>query len=225
MTLLAIVMGRGGPSQELHPCRPPASLLALPVLGSIFLHTCMIVAGQLGALFMTMSQEWWAARGSSSLDPKGSNYDGWIFFYSRYIPLNSTMTGAENLPNMENSSVFLLSGFQYIIMAVVVTKSYPHKKPLYYNCRWTRNCAEMKLCQRNFLQVFVFFIRLQGFSSVWCCCSSLWWPGWWFILESMLLKRFNFTTSMMCSSKSFLLLWLHSTSSCVLSLRWVATLR
>lgn len=45
------------------------------------------------------------------------------------------MTGAENLPNMENSSVFLLSGFQYIIMAVVVTKSYPHKKPLYYNCR------------------------------------------------------------------------------------------
>uniref|UniRef100_A0A674P855 ATPase cation transporting 13A2 n=1 Tax=Takifugu rubripes TaxID=31033 RepID=A0A674P855_TAKRU len=109
MTSLALLMGRGGPSQELHACRPPASLLALPVLGSIFLHTCMIAAGQLAALFTTMSQEW-------------------------YIPLNSTTKiGQENLPNMENSSVFVLSGFQFIIMAVVVTKGYPHKKPLYYN--------------------------------------------------------------------------------------------
>lgn len=34
---------------------------------------------------------------------------------------------------MEETSVFALSGFQYIIMAVVVTKGYPHKKPLYHN--------------------------------------------------------------------------------------------
>lgn len=34
---------------------------------------------------------------------------------------------------MENTTVFAMSGFQYIIMAVVVTKGYPHKKPLYYN--------------------------------------------------------------------------------------------
>lgn len=54
-----------------------------------------------------------------------------MFF--RYIPLNSTVCGAANLPNMEDTSVFAMSGFQYIIMAVVVTKSYPHKKPLYHN--------------------------------------------------------------------------------------------
>lgn len=51
----------------------------------------------------------------------------------RYIPLNSTVFGVANLPNMENTGVFALSGFQYIIMAVVVTKGYPHKKPLYHN--------------------------------------------------------------------------------------------
>lgn len=51
----------------------------------------------------------------------------------RYIPTNSTVFGAANLPNLENTSVFDMSGFQYIIMAVVVTKGYPHKKPLYYN--------------------------------------------------------------------------------------------
>ncbi|XP_035511838.1 cation-transporting ATPase 13A2 [Morone saxatilis] len=108
VTALAIVMGRGGPSEELHPRRPSASLLALPVLGSLFINTCMIILGQLSALFITTSQDW-------------------------YIPLNSTVYGTSNLPNMEDTSVFLLSGFQYIIMAVVVTKGYPHKKPLYYN--------------------------------------------------------------------------------------------
>lgn len=57
-----------------------------------------------------------------------------ILFFFRYVPINSTRIGADNLPNMEDTSVFALSGFQYIIMAVVVTKGYPHKKPLYYNC-------------------------------------------------------------------------------------------
>ncbi|XP_051805292.1 cation-transporting ATPase 13A2 isoform X2 [Acanthochromis polyacanthus] len=108
VTALALVMGKGGPSEELHPCRPPATLLALPVLGSLFIHTCMTVLGQLAALFITTSQDW-------------------------YVPLNSTVFGADNLPNMEDASVFDLSGFQYIIMAVVVTKGYPHKKPLYHN--------------------------------------------------------------------------------------------
>ncbi|XP_032377687.1 polyamine-transporting ATPase 13A2 [Etheostoma spectabile] len=108
VTTLAIVMGRGGPSDELDPSRPSASLLSVPVLGSLFIHTCMIVLGQLAALFITTSQDW-------------------------YVPINSTRIGEANLPNMVDTSVFALSGFQYIIMAVVVTKGYPHKKPFYFN--------------------------------------------------------------------------------------------
>ncbi|KAM9786025.1 polyamine-transporting ATPase 13A2 [Neosynchiropus ocellatus] len=106
VTLLAIVMGQGGPSKELFARRPPASLLALPVLGSIVIHASLILTAQLGSLFMTTSQDW-------------------------YVPLNSTLLGTENLPNMENTSMFTVSGFQFIFMAVVVTKGYPHKKPLY----------------------------------------------------------------------------------------------
>lgn len=108
VTLLAVVMGRGGPHEELYPKRPPGSLLAVPVLGSLFLHTLLIVLGQLAALFITMSQDW-------------------------FVPLNSTVPGAANLPNLEDTSIFAISGYQYIIMAVVVTKGYPYKKPLFYN--------------------------------------------------------------------------------------------
>ncbi|XP_028265066.1 polyamine-transporting ATPase 13A2 isoform X2 [Parambassis ranga] len=108
MTLLALVMGKGGPSLELHPCRPPASLLSLPVLGSLFIHTCIVVLGQLSVLFITTTEDW-------------------------YIPLNSTVYGTANLPNVEDTCVFAMSGYQYIIIAVVVTKGYPYKKPLYHN--------------------------------------------------------------------------------------------
>uniref|UniRef100_A0A7N8Y4T3 ATPase cation transporting 13A2 n=1 Tax=Mastacembelus armatus TaxID=205130 RepID=A0A7N8Y4T3_9TELE len=131
VTLLVFVMGKGGPSNELHPCRPPASLLSLPVLASIFLHTCMIFLGQLGALLITTSQDWSATH--LHLMDFNNNIKLHPLYYFRYIPLNSTVFGKENLPNMENFSVFGLSGFQYIIIAVVVTKGYPHKKPLYYN--------------------------------------------------------------------------------------------
>ncbi|KAL2103581.1 hypothetical protein ACEWY4_000449 [Coilia grayii] len=108
VTLLAIVMGKGGPSKELHPQRPPASLLALPVIMSLLLHTLLLVVSQIGALLITYSQSW-------------------------FVPLNSTVTGAANLPNMENTSVFAVSGFQYIFMAIIVTKGHPYKKPLYTN--------------------------------------------------------------------------------------------
>ncbi|XP_068454517.1 polyamine-transporting ATPase 13A2 isoform X2 [Clinocottus analis] len=117
-TLLAVVMGAGGPSKELHPCRPSASLLAIPVLGSLLIHTCVIVVGQLAVFFITTSQDW-------------------------YVPLNSTIFGSANLPNMENTSVFCLSAFQFIFMAVVFTKGYPHKKPLFFN--WIFLCVLLVL--------------------------------------------------------------------------------
>nr|XP_061841606.1 polyamine-transporting ATPase 13A2-like isoform X1 [Nerophis lumbriciformis]XP_061841607.1 polyamine-transporting ATPase 13A2-like isoform X1 [Nerophis lumbriciformis]XP_061841608.1 polyamine-transporting ATPase 13A2-like isoform X1 [Nerophis lumbriciformis] len=108
VTLLAVVMGRGGPSEELHPRRPPANLLTLPVLGSLLVHFSMVILGQLAALFLIVSQDW-------------------------YIPVNSTVFGSANLPNMADTSIFSVSGFQYVFMAVVLTKGFPHKKPLYHN--------------------------------------------------------------------------------------------
>uniref|UniRef100_A0A8B9LRM9 ATPase cation transporting 13A2 n=1 Tax=Astyanax mexicanus TaxID=7994 RepID=A0A8B9LRM9_ASTMX len=108
VTLLAIVMGRGGPSDDLTPQRPPASLLTLPLTCTLLLHTLFLILTQVCVLFITMSQEW-------------------------YIPLNSTQAGAANLPNMEDTGVFDVSGFQYIFMSIIVTKGYPYKKPLFYN--------------------------------------------------------------------------------------------
>uniref|UniRef100_A0A3B3ZS56 Cation-transporting P-type ATPase N-terminal domain-containing protein n=1 Tax=Periophthalmus magnuspinnatus TaxID=409849 RepID=A0A3B3ZS56_9GOBI len=107
VTVLAIVMGKGGPSNALHTSRPPASLWSLPVLGSLLIHTLLIILGQTGVILFTRAQD--------------------------YVPLNGTTPGENNWPNIEDTSLFAVSGFQYIFMAVVVTKAHPHKKPLYHN--------------------------------------------------------------------------------------------
>lgn len=43
------------------------------------------------------------------------------------------MSGAQNLPNYENTVIFCLSGFQYLTMAVTMSKGPPFRRPLYTN--------------------------------------------------------------------------------------------
>lgn len=49
------------------------------------------------------------------------------------MPLNSTVTAPQNLPNYENTVLFCVTGFQYLILAVAMSKGYPFREPLYTN--------------------------------------------------------------------------------------------
>lgn len=51
----------------------------------------------------------------------------------RFVPLNRTVSAPDNLPNYENTVVFSLSSFQYLILAVAVSKGAPFRQPLYTN--------------------------------------------------------------------------------------------
>lgn len=43
------------------------------------------------------------------------------------------MTAPQNLPNYENTVLFCITGFQYLILAVAMSKGYPFREPLYTN--------------------------------------------------------------------------------------------
>lgn len=51
----------------------------------------------------------------------------------RFVPLNRTVPAPDNLPNYENTVVFCLSSFQYLILAMAVSKGAPFRRPLYTN--------------------------------------------------------------------------------------------
>ncbi|CAI9600090.1 unnamed protein product [Staurois parvus] len=107
-TTVAILMGRTGPASELGIKRPLGTLISIPVLGSLICQTLLILLILLLSYFLTTSQPW-------------------------YHPVNTTSLAPQHLPNYENTAIFCVSGFQYLILAVVLSKGYPFRKPLYTN--------------------------------------------------------------------------------------------
>uniref|UniRef100_A0A8C5RYI8 ATPase cation transporting 13A2 n=1 Tax=Laticauda laticaudata TaxID=8630 RepID=A0A8C5RYI8_LATLA len=107
-TTIVALMGKTEPAEDLGLKRPQGALISLAVLGSLSLQTALIIAVLVIIYFITVSQQW-------------------------FIPLNSTLSAPANLPNYENTVVFCTSGFQYLILAVIVSKGRPFRKPLYTN--------------------------------------------------------------------------------------------
>uniref|UniRef100_A0A8C4M8H5 Polyamine-transporting ATPase 13A2 n=1 Tax=Equus asinus TaxID=9793 RepID=A0A8C4M8H5_EQUAS len=107
-TTVAVLMSRTGPALELGRARPPGALLSVPVLGSLLLQVALVASVQLGGYFLTVAQPW-------------------------FVPLNRTVPAPDNLPNYENTVVFSLSSFQYLILAAAVSKGAPFRRPIYTN--------------------------------------------------------------------------------------------
>ncbi|XP_051029705.1 polyamine-transporting ATPase 13A2 isoform X2 [Phodopus roborovskii] len=107
-TTIAVLMSRTGPALTLGRARPPGALLSVPVLGSLLLQVALVAGIQLGGYFLVIAQPW-------------------------FVPLNRTVPAPDNLPNYENTVVFSLSSFQYLILAAAVSKGAPFRQPLYTN--------------------------------------------------------------------------------------------
>ncbi|XP_047583216.1 polyamine-transporting ATPase 13A2 isoform X3 [Lutra lutra] len=107
-TTVAVLMSHTGPALALGRARPPGALLSIPVLSSLLLQVALVASVQLGGYFLTVAQPW-------------------------FVPLNQTVPAPDNLPNYENTVVFSLSSFQYLILAAAVSKGAPFRRPLYTN--------------------------------------------------------------------------------------------
>ncbi|XP_067873491.1 cation-transporting ATPase 13A2 isoform X2 [Heterodontus francisci] len=106
-TTVAVLMGRTGPAKELVPQRPVGSLFNVLILGSLLLQTLLAILIQVLTFTVTTTQSW-------------------------FVPVNASSSN-NKLPNYENTALFCVSGFQYLILATVLSKGQPFRKPLYSN--------------------------------------------------------------------------------------------
>jgi len=105
---VAILLARTGAYEKLTHHIPTGALISMPVLSSIMFQGIIQLACQIGIYLLLRTESW-------------------------YKPIINHVTDADVDPSAENTSVFLVSNFQYIITAICFSISRPFKKPLYSN--------------------------------------------------------------------------------------------
>ncbi|KAJ3204949.1 hypothetical protein HDU82_005498 [Entophlyctis luteolus] len=107
---IAVFMSESGPNDQLHPKQPTSSLMSKKVMFSIVGQSCIQAAMQLA-----------------------------VFFGIRLMPFYSSPNvdvAEENLRCYENTAVFLLSNFQYLIVALVYCDGEPYRENISRNKRF-----------------------------------------------------------------------------------------
>ncbi|KAI8924811.1 hypothetical protein BC831DRAFT_463710 [Entophlyctis helioformis] len=104
---IAIFMGWTGPHSSIHHKRPTASLVSKKVLTSLIGQVAIQVLFQVGIFFWVRSQPWYF-EGKGDMD--NQEYE-----------------------SFENTSVFLVSCFQYITVALVFTVGPPYQESIWNN--------------------------------------------------------------------------------------------
>lgn len=123
---LAFTMGRQGPAKRLVAKRPSSSLISLANVIPLLLQVLSCVAVQIGALIYLHDQSWYF---NSSFWDESSNCQ-----INATTVSNQTSGFVENILCWENTVLFLVSCYQYLILGAVYSKGLPHRQPLYTNC-------------------------------------------------------------------------------------------
>lgn len=126
----SLLVGRTLPYPRIHPKGPTASLVSKKVLSSIIGQVIITGAVQLWAYFWVRGQTWQVVSLCVSARQR-------LTATIRYTPpvTNDPDNDDGKLAarNYENSALFLVSCFQYILVAAVFSIGAPYRKPMWTN--------------------------------------------------------------------------------------------
>lgn len=123
----------------LHKKRPTASLMSKKVLVSLIGHIIINSSFQFAMYFYIRTQAWYSP---PNYDPDG-----------------------ENIECFENTVLFLLSCYQYILVAVVFSVGPPYRQPV-----WSNGKSFQCIRQRGHSSFFLIIYRLQFDLSLHSLC-------------------------------------------------------
>ncbi|XP_077412443.1 polyamine-transporting ATPase 13A3-like [Vanacampus margaritifer] len=132
-TFVTFTMSLNPAWNTLTRCAPPTSLLSGQLLFSILSQTLNCLLFQFLAYFLVQQQSWYQT-------PKSISCNGSSF--SDTYNLNETEAEyARNFRSFENTSIFYVSSFQYLIVAIVFSQGKPFRQPSYKNCPFIVTCS------------------------------------------------------------------------------------
>ncbi|XP_066565308.1 polyamine-transporting ATPase 13A3 isoform X1 [Amia ocellicauda] len=149
--LIVFTMSLNPAWKELVAQRPPSGLISGPLLFSVLTQILICLSFQTLAFIWVKKQPWYEVWTPSS---DACNLSSTAHFS---LDHNETEHDDHNIKNYENTTVFFVSAFQYLIVAIVFSKGKPFRQPSYKN--WPFVLSAIILYA--FL-LFILFYRVDG---------------------------------------------------------------
>ncbi|XP_036938815.1 probable cation-transporting ATPase 13A3 isoform X1 [Acanthopagrus latus] len=148
--IIAFTMSLNPAWKELVWRRPPSSLISGPLLCSVLTQIITCLVFQVLAFLLVRQQSWYEMWTPQS-DACNVSSSG--------LSLNVTSPhDHKNIKNYENTTLFYVSSFQYLAVAIVFSKGKPFRQPSYKNWPFMLSC----MC----LYTFLLFIMLYPVPAI-----------------------------------------------------------
>ncbi|KAM9316057.1 putative cation-transporting ATPase 13A4 [Gastrophryne carolinensis] len=128
MFVIFLTMSSTPSYHKLAPYRPPGQLVSPSMLFSVVYHVLFTIAMQTYGFLIVQKQPWYSTK------------DVYSACYPENVTLNEMLTDElinkrtkKNYESFENSTLWLLTAVHLVILALVLSKGKPFRKPLYTN--------------------------------------------------------------------------------------------
>ncbi|XP_054645226.1 polyamine-transporting ATPase 13A3 isoform X2 [Dunckerocampus dactyliophorus] len=133
---IAFTMSLNPAWKELVSRPPPSGLISAPLLLSVLSQILICFGFQMLAFFWVKYQPWYAVWTPLSDACNVSSH-------LNMSELNDTEVDDHNISNYENTSLFYVSCFQYLIVSIIFSKGKPFRKPSYKNWPFVVTCLSL----------------------------------------------------------------------------------
>ncbi|XP_042354316.1 polyamine-transporting ATPase 13A3-like isoform X2 [Plectropomus leopardus] len=148
--IIAFTMSLNSAWKELVWHRPPSSLISGPLLCSVLTQILTCLVFQVLAFLLVRQQSWYETWTPQSDACNISN--------SRHNVNVTSPPDPKNIRNYENTTLFYVSSFQYLAVAIVFSKGKPFRQPSYKNWPFMLSCIS--------LYTFLLFIMLYPVPAI-----------------------------------------------------------
>ncbi|XP_029931179.1 probable cation-transporting ATPase 13A3 isoform X2 [Myripristis murdjan] len=150
--IIAFTMSLNSAWKELVWRRPPSSLISGPLLFSVLSQMLTSLVFQVLAFLLVQQQSWYEKWTPLS---DACNVSSASLFHSQNV---TPPQSHNNIKNYENTTLFYVSSFQYLAVAIVFSKGKPFREPSYKNWPFMLSCIG--------LYTFLFLIMLNPIPAV-----------------------------------------------------------
>ncbi|XP_064194424.1 polyamine-transporting ATPase 13A3-like isoform X5 [Anguilla rostrata] len=124
--VMVFTMSLNQACKQLVAQRPPLGLISRPLLSSVLLQILVCLGFQVLAFLLVKEQSWyeeWTPASDACNMSRSSAHN----------TTGSSKHSERNIENYENTTIFYVSCFQYLVIAIVFSKGKPFRQPSYRN--------------------------------------------------------------------------------------------